>query len=47
MARSEEGRLLNGPQKAATLMLALGEAQCSQLFGMMHEDEIKEVSYVN
>ena len=25
-------------------MLALGEEQCSRLFGMMHEDEIKEVS---
>ncbi len=35
---------LTGPQKAAVLMLALGEEQSSRLFGMMHEDEIKEVS---
>jgi flagellar motor switch protein FliG len=35
---------LNGAQKAAVLMLALGEEQSSRLFGMMHEDEIKEVS---
>ena len=35
---------LTGAQKAAVLMLALGEEQSSRLFGMMHEDEIKEVS---
>jgi flagellar motor switch protein FliG len=35
---------LNGPQKAATLMLALGEEHCSRLFSLMHEDEIKEIS---
>jgi flagellar motor switch protein FliG len=35
---------LPGAQKAAILMLALGEAQCAKLFGMMHEEEIKEVS---
>ena len=35
---------LSGPQKAAVLMLALGEEQSAKLFGMMHEDEIKEVS---
>ncbi len=34
----------SGAQKAALLMLALGEEQSSRLFGMMHEDEIKEVS---
>jgi flagellar motor switch protein FliG len=33
-----------GPQKAAILMLALGEERSSQIFGMMHEDEIKELS---
>ena len=37
-------RALGGPQKAAILMLALGEEQCSRLFGMMHEDEIKDIS---
>jgi flagellar motor switch protein FliG len=44
MVRSDEYRSVNGPQKAAILMLALGEEQCSRLFGMMHEDEIKEIS---
>ena len=44
MAKPEDYRGLSGPQKAALLMLALGEEQCSRLFGMMHEDEIKEIS---
>jgi flagellar motor switch protein FliG len=44
MVRSDEYRSVSGPQKAAILMLALGEEQCSRLFGMMHEDEIKEIS---
>jgi flagellar motor switch protein FliG len=35
---------LTGAQKTAILMLALGEEHCSKLFGMMHEDEIKEIS---
>ena len=34
----------SGAQKAAVLMLALGDEQSAKLFGMMHEDEIKEVS---
>ena len=42
-SRAEEGDL-KGAQKAAVLMLALGEEQSAKLFGMMHEDEIKEVS---
>ncbi len=44
MARGEDARALNGAQKAAVLMLALGEEQCARLFSMMHEDEIKEIS---
>ena len=40
----EDLRTLTGPEKAAILMLALGEEQCGRLFGMMHEDEIKEIS---
>jgi flagellar motor switch protein FliG len=44
MVRSDEYRSVSGPQKAAILMLALGEEQCSRLFSMMHEDEIKEIS---
>jgi flagellar motor switch protein FliG len=34
--KSEEYRGLNGVQRAAVLMLALGEDQCARLFGMMH-----------
>lgn len=40
----DDYRALSGPQKAAILMLALGEEQCARLFGLMHEDEIKEIS---
>lgn len=36
--------VMSGAQKAAALMLALGEDQCSQIFGMMHEDEIRDIS---
>ncbi|MGA3402843.1 MAG: flagellar motor switch protein FliG [Acetobacteraceae bacterium] len=43
-AKSEEYRNLNGVQRAAILMLALGEDQCARLFGMMHEDELKDIS---
>ena len=44
MARAAERRELNGPQKAAVLMLAMGEEHCARLLNLMHEDEIKEVS---
>jgi flagellar motor switch protein FliG len=44
MSGRSESRFLPGPQKAAILMLALGEERCAQLFTMMHEDEIKELS---
>jgi flagellar motor switch protein FliG len=37
-------RGVKGSQKAAILMLALGEDHCARLFSMMHEDEIKEIS---
>ncbi len=33
-----------GAQKAAVLMLAMGEEHSTRLFNMMHEEEIKEVS---
>ena len=42
--RASEDSSFTGAQKAAVLMLALGEEQSARLFGMMHEDEIKEVS---
>jgi flagellar motor switch protein FliG len=44
MARADEFQALTGPQKAALLMLALGEDHCAPLFKMMHDDEIKEIS---
>ncbi len=44
MLKSEDYRGINGAQKAAILMLALGEEQCTRLFSMMHEDEIKDIS---
>jgi flagellar motor switch protein FliG len=44
MHKLDDTRTMSGPQKAATLMLALGEDQCARLFGLMHEDEIREIS---
>lgn len=38
-------RELRGPQKAAVLMLALGEEHASRLFARMHEDEIRDLSH--
>jgi flagellar motor switch protein FliG len=35
---------LTGPQKAAILILALGDEQGGKLFSLLHEDEIREVS---
>ena len=35
---------MNGPQKAAAFMLAVGEEHASKLFAMMHEDEIRDIS---
>lgn len=40
----EDFQTVTGSQKAAILMLALGEEQRSKLFGLMQEDEIKLVS---
>ena len=44
MAKLDDLRGLGGAQRAAALMLALGEDQCTRLFAMMHEDEIKDIS---
>ena len=43
-ARNDELRSLRGTQKAAIVMLALGDEQCGRLFSMMHEDEIRDIS---
>ena len=44
MAGLEMAPSLSGVQRAAVLMLSLGEDATTRLFSMMHEDEIKEVS---
>ena len=44
LAKVDDFRNLRGAQKAAIVMLALGEEQCSRLFAMMHEDEIRDIS---
>ena len=44
MASVETLQGVTGKQKAAILMLALGEAQSARLIGMMEEDEIRGVS---
>ena len=46
MPRTDDYAGLSGVQKAAILMLALGEEKCGQLFARMHEDEIREISSV-
>jgi flagellar motor switch protein FliG len=38
------GKGLTGPQKAATLMLALREEQAAKIFALLHEDEIRDLS---
>ncbi len=36
---------LTGPQKAAALMLAVGEDVASRMFSRMHDDEIRDISF--
>ena len=45
MAIKSTAASMTGAEKAAVLMLTLGEEQCSKLFEMMHEEEIKEISF--
>ena len=42
----EDYRALTGAQKAAIMMLSLGEEYSSKLFAMMDEEEIREVSVI-
>ena len=42
----EDYRSLSGPQKAALMLLSLGEEQAGKLFSMMEDDEIKELSQI-
>ena len=44
MVQKEEYRSLSGQQKASIMMLSLSEEQASQLFTLMDDDEIKELS---
>ncbi|MBM3515591.1 MAG: flagellar motor switch protein FliG [Alphaproteobacteria bacterium] len=47
MARvKEDYRSLSGPQKAAIMLLSLGDEQAAKLFGMMEDDEITELSHI-
>jgi len=44
MATNEDFRGLTGPQKAAMLMLSVGEEEATKLFSLMDDDEIREIS---
>lgn len=44
MAAKEEFRSLKGPEKAAMLMLALGEEHSAKLWPLFEEDEVREIS---
>ena len=40
----EDYRSLSGPEKAAMLMMAVGEENAAKMFALMDDDEIKEIS---
>jgi flagellar motor switch protein FliG len=44
MAVREDIQTMSGPEKAALLMLAVGEENAARLFSMMDDDEIRELS---
>lgn len=44
MRMREEYRSLNGPEKAAILLLSLGEEYAARVFSFMDDEEIKEIS---
>ena len=44
MAVKEEYRSLSGQEKAAILMLSVGEEHITQVFNLMDDDEIRELS---
>ena len=43
---AEESRKLTGPERAAVLMLALGEQHGGKIFSMLDDDELREISIV-
>ena len=44
MAMREDYRSLTGPDKAAILLMSLGDEHASKMFALMSDDEIKEIS---
>jgi flagellar motor switch protein FliG len=44
MRTKDDYRSLTGSQKAALLLMSVGEESASKLFAMMHDDEIREIS---
>lgn len=44
MTQTKPLAVLTGPQKAAALMLAIGEERAGRLLARMHEDELRDVS---
>ena len=44
MQLREDYRTMSGPEKAALLMLSVGEDNATRLFGIMEDDEIRELS---
>jgi flagellar motor switch protein FliG len=44
MRTKDDYRSLTGAQKAALLLMSVGEESASKLFAMMHDDEIREIS---
>ncbi len=44
MPLREDYRTMTGPEKAALLMLSVGEENATRLFGIMDDDEIRELS---
>src|SRR5215813_293138 len=44
MRIKDDFRSLTGTQKAALLLMSVGEENASKLFGLMHDDEIREIS---
>ena len=46
MAVTADLRAMTGRQKAAALMLALGEEHCTKLFALMDEEEMMSLGHV-
>ena len=44
MRTKDDYRSLNGLQKAALLVMSVGEDTAAKIFQLMHDDEIREIS---